>query len=84
MRIGWEQIMAAYMCLKMGWIDQTLFDRTLELTKRARLPISPPGSMDVQTFKDIMAVSGYSDNNQCLTPVFSFGSSCGTLRTKIG
>ncbi|CAM6106237.1 unnamed protein product [Calypogeia fissa] len=49
-------IMSAHMSLKMGWIDQNLFDSTLELTKRARLPITPPGSMDVQTFKDIMAV----------------------------
>lgn len=51
------QIMAAHMSLKMGWIDQSLFDRTLELSKRAKLPVTPPGCMDVQTFKDIMAVS---------------------------
>jgi 3-dehydroquinate synthase len=49
-------VMSADMSLQMGWIDETLFNRTLELLKRANLPVSPPDSMNIQTFKSIMAV----------------------------
>ncbi|KAG6554678.1 hypothetical protein Mapa_003696 [Marchantia paleacea] len=49
-------IMSAHMSLKMGWIDEALFNRIYNITARARLPLKPPGSMDVQLFKDIMAV----------------------------
>ncbi len=49
-------VMSADMSLRMGWIDETLFNRALELLKRANLPVSPPDSMDIQTFKSIMAV----------------------------
>lgn len=49
-------IMASDMSLRMGWIDETLFKRTLELHNRCNLPVSPPDSMDVQTFQTIMAV----------------------------
>jgi 3-dehydroquinate synthase len=49
-------VMSADMSLRMGWIDETLFNRALELLKRANLPVSPPDSMNIQTFKNIMAV----------------------------
>ncbi len=49
-------VMSADMSLQMGWIDETLFNRVLELLKRANLPVSPPDSMNIQTFKSIMAV----------------------------
>jgi 3-dehydroquinate synthase len=49
-------VMSADMSLRMGWIDETLFNRVLELLKRANLPVSPPDSMNIQTFKSIMAV----------------------------
>ncbi|CAK9267793.1 unnamed protein product [Sphagnum jensenii] len=49
-------VMSADMSLRMGWIDETLFNRALELLKRANLPVSPPDSMNIQTFKSIMAV----------------------------
>ncbi|BBN01074.1 3-dehydroquinate synthase [Marchantia polymorpha subsp. ruderalis] len=49
-------IMSAHMSLKMGWIDDDLFKRIYNITARARLPLRPPGSMDVQLFEDIMAV----------------------------
>lgn len=49
-------VMAADMSLRLGWIDETLFNRIVNLLKRANVPIAPPDSMDVQTFKSIMAV----------------------------
>ncbi|KAG0592194.1 hypothetical protein M758_1G190500 [Ceratodon purpureus] len=49
-------VMAADMSLRLGWIDEALFNRIVNLLKRANVPISPPESMDVQTFKTIMAV----------------------------
>jgi 3-dehydroquinate synthase len=49
-------VMAADMSLRLGWIDEALFHRIVDLLKRAKVPISPPESMDVQTFKTIMAV----------------------------
>ena len=49
-------VMAADMSLRLGWIDEILFNRIVSLLKRANVPIAPPDSMDVETFKRIMAV----------------------------
>lgn len=49
-------VMAADMSLRLGWIDEALFNRIVDLLKRANVPITPPESMDVKTFKKIMAV----------------------------
>eukprot|EP01018_Ginkgo_biloba_P015928 Gb_01528 [translate_table: standard] len=49
-------VMAADMSLRLGWIDDTLPKRILELLKQAKLPISPPQVMTVEKFKNIMAV----------------------------
>lgn len=50
-------IMAADMSLRLGWIDQALYDRIYNLTKASNLPLKPPTNlMDVQTFKNLMAV----------------------------
>lgn len=54
--VGAGTVMAADMSLRLGWIDETLFNRIVNLLKRAKVPIAPPDSMDVQTFKTIMAV----------------------------
>ncbi|KAL3696495.1 hypothetical protein R1sor_010571 [Riccia sorocarpa] len=54
--VGAGTIMAADMSLRLGWIDKDLFNRILSITMRAKLPIEPPSSMDVQLFKSIMAV----------------------------
>ncbi|KAL2643185.1 hypothetical protein R1flu_010772 [Riccia fluitans] len=54
--VGAGTIMAADMSLRLGWIDEDLFKRIFSITKRAKLPLEPPPSMDVQSFKSIMAV----------------------------
>ncbi|KXZ56038.1 hypothetical protein GPECTOR_2g1590 [Gonium pectorale] len=48
--------MAADLSYRLGWIDRSLYDRTVSLLKRARLPVLPPPSMTVDTFKSLMAV----------------------------
>lgn len=35
-------VMAADLSLRLGWIDQPLFDRTLRILKAAKLPVAPP------------------------------------------
>lgn len=35
-------VMAADLSLRLGWIDQDLFDRTLRILKAANLPVAPP------------------------------------------
>lgn len=35
-------VMAADLSLRLGWIDQDLFDRVLGILKAAKLPVSPP------------------------------------------
>lgn len=43
------------MCAQ-GWIDKDLYDRVVNIMKRAKLPTQPPADMTVQQFKDLMAV----------------------------
>jgi 3-dehydroquinate synthase len=35
-------VMAADLSLRMGWIDQELFDRIFRILKAANLPVAPP------------------------------------------
>lgn len=50
--------MAADMSCRMGWIDQQLVDRTVELMVKARLPVELPkdGNMDMEKFLNAMSV----------------------------
>lgn len=47
--------MAADMSCRMGWIDQQLVDRTVELMVKARLPVELPkdGNMDMEKFLNV-------------------------------
>eukprot|EP01026_Neomeris_dumetosa_P050604 TRINITY_DN44424_c0_g1_i2.p3 TRINITY_DN44424_c0_g1~~TRINITY_DN44424_c0_g1_i2.p3 ORF type:complete len:197 (+),score=45.10 TRINITY_DN44424_c0_g1_i2:222-812(+) len=49
-------VMAANMSWKLGWIEEDIKTRTVNLLKRANLPIKPPSGMTPQQFNDIMAV----------------------------
>ena len=49
--------MAADLSYRLGWIDNKLKARTVDLLKRFDLPIDvPEGSMTKQKFMDLMAV----------------------------
>eukprot|EP01024_Parvocaulis_polyphysoides_P055855 TRINITY_DN5787_c0_g3_i1.p4 TRINITY_DN5787_c0_g3~~TRINITY_DN5787_c0_g3_i1.p4 ORF type:complete len:211 (+),score=40.11 TRINITY_DN5787_c0_g3_i1:833-1465(+) len=49
-------VMAAHMSWKLGWIDESIKSRTVNLLKRANLPVKPPPNITPQQFNDIMAV----------------------------
>jgi hypothetical protein len=48
--------MAVDMSCRLGWIDETIKKRTLDILQRAKLPIAPPDMMTVDKFKNTMAV----------------------------
>ena len=49
--------MTADMSYRLGWIDESLKNRVVDILKQAKLPIAPPEAMTVEKFKNIMAVS---------------------------
>lgn len=49
-------VMAADMSVRLGWIDPSILQRTRALLESANLPVTPPESMTVQQFKDLMSV----------------------------
>lgn len=49
--------MAADMSYRLGWIDESIKNRVVDILKQAKLPIAPPEAMTVEKFKNIMAVS---------------------------
>lgn len=56
--VGIGMAMAAHMSLKLGWIDQQLHDRAVDLVRRANVPVALPlwSPLDVDAFQAIMAV----------------------------
>lgn len=48
--------MAVDMSFRLGWIDETIKKRTLDILQLAKLPIAPPDMMTVDKFKKTMAV----------------------------
>lgn len=42
---------------RLGWIDESIKKRTVDILAKAKLPITPPETMTVEKFKSIMAVS---------------------------
>lgn len=52
--------MAADMSFRMGWIDRPLVDRTVELMKKARLPVELPkgAGMTMDKFLDVSFLQG--------------------------
>ncbi|DBA95194.1 TPA: hypothetical protein ACH3X3_013097 [Trebouxia sp. C0006] len=49
-------VMAADMSHRLGWIDQSILDRTRRLLQRAKLPVEAPQGMTQHKFRDLMAV----------------------------
>ncbi|GJM99387.1 hypothetical protein PR202_ga16480 [Eleusine coracana subsp. coracana] len=49
-------VMAADMSHRLGWIDESIKKRVVEILEKAKLPIAPPETMTVEKFKNIMAV----------------------------
>ncbi|XP_062194080.1 3-dehydroquinate synthase, chloroplastic-like [Phragmites australis] len=49
-------VMAADMSHRLGWIDESIKKRTVDILEQANLPIAPPETMTVEKFKNIMAV----------------------------
>ncbi|DBA92113.1 TPA: hypothetical protein ACH3X1_015839 [Trebouxia sp. C0004] len=49
-------VMAADMSHRLGWIDQSILDRTRHLLQRAKLPVEAPQGMTQHKFRDLMAV----------------------------
>jgi 3-dehydroquinate synthase len=42
---------------RLGWIDESIRKRVVDILEQAKLPITPPETMTVDKFKSIMAVS---------------------------
>ena len=55
--VGGEQVMAADMSVRLGWIDADLALRAKTLLERAKLPTEPPAGVGIEKFKSLMAVS---------------------------
>ncbi|RLN32817.1 3-dehydroquinate synthase [Panicum miliaceum] len=49
-------VMAADMSHRLGWIDESIRKRVVDILEQAKLPITPPETMTVEKFKSIMAV----------------------------
>ena len=54
--VGAGMAMAVDMSVRLGWVDEGVLDRTLQLLTKANLPISPPDSMTPTQFMELMAV----------------------------
>lgn len=54
--------MAVDMSYRLGWIDDSLVKRVHNIVKQAKLPVGPPESVTVETFKSVMAVSEWPCN----------------------
>lgn len=57
-------VMAADLSLRMGWIDQELFDRIFRILKAAKLPVAPPEGMTKRQFMTAMSVDKKVENGQ--------------------
>lgn len=54
------------MSCRLGWIDESIKKRNLDILQQAKLPIAPPDLMTVDKFKNTMAVRAL------LSPYFFF------------
>jgi 3-dehydroquinate synthase len=57
-------VMAADMSLRLGWIDESVAARTLDLLKKFNLPVDVPECMTVETFEKLMAVDKTAANGK--------------------
>lgn len=58
-------VMAAWMSERLGWIDESLFQRTFALLEKCRTPVTPPETMTVEDFRSIMAVDKKVSSGWC-------------------
>lgn len=56
--------MAADMSERLGWIDESVTARTLDLLKKFNLPVDVPECMTVETFEKLMAVDKKAANGK--------------------
>ena len=56
--------MAADMSVRLGWIDESLKNRTIDLLKKCNTPIDVPDKMTTQMFMDLMAVDKKAANGK--------------------
>jgi len=54
--VGCGMLMAAEFSQQHGWLTQSELDRTRNIINKAKLPTTPPSSMNSSQFLDIMAV----------------------------
>ncbi len=54
--VGAGMVMACDLSTRLGWIDKEIYDRAVELIRRAGLPIAPPENMSPETFLKYMSV----------------------------
>lgn len=57
MHIMFLKVMAVDMSYRLGWIDDTIVKRVINILQEAKLPIEPPETMTVEKFRSVMAVS---------------------------
>mmetsp|Transcript_10784 Transcript_10784/g.45919 ORF Transcript_10784/g.45919 Transcript_10784/m.45919 type:complete len:410 (-) Transcript_10784:212-1441(-) len=57
-------VMAADLSLRLGWIDESVAARTLDLLKKFNLPVDVPECMTVETFEKLMAVDKKAANGK--------------------
>ncbi len=54
--VGAGMGMAADLSRRLGWIDAAALERTLDLLRRARLPLVPPPELSGERFMELMSV----------------------------
>lgn len=54
--VGCGMVLAAELSARLGWLDHDAVGRVRALITRARLPVAPPGELDVERFLELMAV----------------------------
>ncbi len=73
--VGMGMIMAAYMSLKMGWLSESDFERTITLIKRAGLPIKLVAECKNFNMRELMSIDKkVSDGNLKLILLKNIGS----------
>ncbi len=55
-------IMACDLSLRLGWIDESVKTRTINLLKEAGLPIKAPNEMTIKNYMDAMSIDKKVDN----------------------
>ncbi len=49
-------VMAIDLSIRQGWIDESVRQRSIELLRKAALPVAPPDDMNANQFLDAMAI----------------------------